>query len=32
VPDDPAKGDALLRAGIADMFASFPPGSTPAAK
>jgi hypothetical protein len=32
VPDDPAKGDALLRAGIAEMFASFPPGSAPAAK
>ena len=32
VPDDPAKGDALLRAGIADMFAGFPPGSAPAAK
>ncbi|MBO9718516.1 MAG: DUF4136 domain-containing protein [Pseudoxanthomonas sp.] len=32
VPDDPAKGDALLRAGIAEMFAGFPPGSAPAAK
>lgn len=32
VPDDPAKGDVLLRAGIAEMFAGFPPGSTPAAK
>jgi len=32
VPDDPAKGDALLRAGITEMFAGFPPGSAPAAK
>ena len=32
VPDDPAKGDALLRAGIAEMFESFPPGSAPPAK
>ncbi len=32
VPDDPAKGDALLRAGIAEMFEAFPPGSAPAAR
>lgn len=32
VPDDPAKGDALLRAGIAEMFEGFPPGSAPAAR
>jgi len=30
VPNDPAKGDALLKAGIAEMFAGFPPGSAPA--
>ncbi|GAB3507219.1 DUF4136 domain-containing protein [Pseudoxanthomonas daejeonensis] len=32
VPDDPAKGDKLLRAGIAEMFSAFPPGSVPAKK
>ena len=32
VPDDPQKVDALVRAGIAEMFAGFPPGSAPPAK
>ena len=32
VPEDPAKVDALVRAGIADMFAGFPPGSAPPAR
>lgn len=32
VPEDPAKVDALVRAGIVEMFAGFPPGSAPAPK